>query len=251
MIQKVIILFMLMLCQISFTQEANTLFVEGNQLYQTKKYNEAIEKFHQVEKQQLQSADLYYNLANAYYRTNQVAPAIYYYEKALQLAPNNSDIQKNIGFAKRMTIDNIEPLPTTIFQKLSRNFIQKLHYNSWAYVAVFLAFLFAVLFLVYHFSDTSIRKRLYFITGIISLLLMIISVVFAFHTFKVAGNKKEAIIFSQQTSIKSAPILSSDNVFELHEGTKVIVLEGIDNWKKIKIVDGQVGWIVSSELKEL
>jgi tetratricopeptide (TPR) repeat protein len=240
-----------MITQITFSQNANALFVDGNKLYQAEKYNEAIEKFRQVENQKVQSADLYYNLANAYYRTNQVANAVYYYEKAIQLAPNNKDMQNNLGFAMRMTIDNIEPLPTTIFQKLSRNFIQKLHYNSWAYVAVFLAFLFAILFLVYHFSNSSSRKRLYFITGIISLLFMLISVAFAFHTFKVTTNKKEAIIFAQQTSIKSAPILSSENVFELHEGTKVTILESVDNWKKIKISDGQIGWIISSELKEL
>ncbi len=242
---------LLLITHFSYAQEANTLFVDGNKLYQQEKYNQAIEKYIQVEKQNLLSPDLFYNLANAYYKTNQVAPAIYYYEKATQLAPNNKDIAVNLGFAKRMTIDNIEALPTTIFQKLSRNFIQQLSYNSWAYVAVFLAFLFALLFLLYHFSDGSIKKRTYFMGGTLSLILAGLSLLFAYHNYKVTANKKEAIVFVQQTQIKNAPMLSSENVFELHEGTKVNVLESVDNWKKIKIADGQTGWIIGSELREL
>ena len=241
---------MLLITLFSFAQEANTLFVDGNKLYQEEKYNEAIEKFHQVEKQALESADLFYNLANAYYKTNQVAPAIYYYEKALQLAPNSKDIAVNLDFAKQMTIDNIEPLPTSILQKISKTVIQKLDYNSWAYLTIFLLFLFAFLFLIYRFSNSSTKKRLYFMIGTLSLVFTLISLVFAFHTYKVSNAKKEAIIFVQQTQIKNAPMLSSESIFELHEGTKVTVLEHVDNWKKIKIADGQTGWIIGSELKE-
>ncbi len=237
--------------QFTFSQKANKLFVEGNKLYQESKFNDAIDKYINVEKQGLYSADLYYNLANAYYKTNQVAPAIYYYEKAKQLAPNDKDIKVNLAFAKRMTLDNIEPLPKTIFQKISESVLQKITSDNWAYIAVFFAFLFAFLFLQYHFSSKSIKKRFYFVTSILSILFMLFGVIFAIHTYKVSKNKKEAIIFSEQTSIKNAPILSSETVFELHEGTKVNVLESVDNWKKIKIADGQTGWIVSSELKEL
>jgi len=242
---------MLLVTLFSFAQEANVLFVDGNELYQQEKYNEAIEKFHKVEKQAVTSADLYYNLANAYYKINKVAPAIYYYEKALQLAPNDKDIAVNLNFAQQMTIDNIEELPTSIGQKISRNIIQKLHYNSWAFLAVFLSILFAFLFLIYHFSDNTTKKRLYFITGTLSFILMLVSVLFAFNTYKITSHKKEAIVFAQQTQIKNAPMLSSESVFELHEGTKVTVLETVDNWTKIRIANGQVGWIIDSELKVL
>ena len=245
------ILILLFLSINSFSQDANSFFVEGNKLYQQEKYQEAIDNYLKVEKQGKQSADLYYNLANAYYKSNKVAPAIYYYEKALQLAPNNKDIQVNLGFAKRMTLDNIEDLPTTLLQKLSKSTIEKLSYNSWAYVAVFLSFLFALLFLLYHFSDGTTKKRLYFITATTSFILILLSVFFAFHTYTKSKNKKEAIIFAQQTEVKNAPTLSGDTVFQLHEGTKVSVLETKDNWQKIKLSDGQTGWIIASELKEL
>jgi tetratricopeptide (TPR) repeat protein len=235
----------------TYAQDTNTLFVDANKLYQQEKFNEAIELYHKIENLKEVSAEMYYNLANAYYKTNKVAPSIYYFEKALQLNPNNKDIKFNLGFAKRMTIDNIEKMPTTLFQKLSQNIIQKLTYNSWAYIAVFFMFLFATLFLMYHFYYSSSKKRLLFVLSNISILGLIICLLFAFHTYKVTGNKKEAIIFAQQTTIKNAPILSSNDVFELHEGTKVQILESVDNWKKIKIADGQTGWIIASELKEL
>lgn len=250
--KKSVLIILLIVTQLTINaQEANSLFVEANKLYQTEKFNEAIELYHKIENQKIISADLYYNLANAYYKTNKVAPSIYYYEKALQLAPNNKDIAFNLGFAKRMTIDNIEKMPTTLFQKLSQNFIQKLTYNSWAYFAILFIVLFAILFLLYHFSYGTTNKRMLFISSILSVLFLIFSLIFAFHTFKVTSNKKEAIIFTQQTSVKNAPMLSGDAVFELHEGTKVQIVESVDNWKKIKIADGQTGWIIANELKEL
>ena len=245
------IILLLFLSIQSFSQDVNTLFVEGNKLYQQEKYQEAIDNYLKVEKQGKRSADFYYNLANAYYKSNKVAPAIYYYEKALQLAPNNKDIKVNLGFAKRMTLDNFEALPTTLLHKISKNTIQKLSYNSWAYVAVFLSFLFAILFLLYHFSDDTTKKRLYFITGTASFILMLFSVFFVFHTYTNATSKQEAIIFAQQTDVKNAPTLSGDTVFQLHEGTKISILETKDNWQKIRLSDGQTGWIIASELKRL
>ena len=245
------IIIVLFLSLSSFSQDANSLFVEGNKLYQQEKYVEAIDQYLNVEKQGKISADLYYNLANAYYKTNKVAPAIYYYEKALQLAPKNKDIKVNLGFAKRMTLDNIEKLPTSVLHKLSINTMQQLSYNSWAYIAVFLSFLFALLFLLYHFSSSTTKKRLYFVTSTFSFIFILLSVFFAFRTYTIAKSNHQAIIFAQQTEVKNAPTLSGDTVFDLHEGTKVNVLDTKDNWKKIQITDGQTGWIVGSELKEL
>ena len=248
-LSQVLILFLISIT--SFSQTANSHFVEGNKLYQQEKYNEAIEQYLKIENAEQHSAEVYYNLANAYYKTNKVAPAILYYEKALKLAPNNKDIKVNLDFAKQMTLDNIEALPITFIQKLSKKTIQKLDYNSWAYIAVLFSFIFAILFLVYHFTDGTTKKRLYFTTGTISFILILFSVFFAFKTFLISNSKHEAIIFSQQTEIKDAPMMSGETIFKLHEGTKVNVLETKDNWKKIKIADGQTGWIVGSEIRLL
>ena len=250
-LKKIIFIITVFTVQIALTQNANSFFVEGNKLYQQQKYNEAIVQYQKIEKLDKHAIDVYYNLANAYYKLNKVAPSIYYYEKALQLSPNNQDVKVNLSFAKKMTLDNIEELPTTFFQKISKKTIQKLDYNSWAYIAVFFSFLFAVLFLIYHFTDKTSKKRFYFITGSLSFVLILLSLVFAFKTFSIDSFKHEAIVFAQQTEVRNAPLMSGDTVFELHEGTKVNVLETKDNWKKIKIGDGQIGWIIASEIKEL
>lgn len=232
-------------------QVPDSLFVEANRSYQQENYTEALGLYQNIEKLDLQSADLYFNMGNIYYKTNQVAPAIYYYEKALKLAPNNKDIQFNLNFANRMILDNIEPLPKSLWQKFMDGVILRFTYEAWAKIAVSLAFLFAILFLMYHFSYSTSKKRIYFITSILSVIFVTTSLFFAYRNKHYVDNNVEAIIFSPLAQVKTAPTSSSDVYFELHEGTKVIILETLDNWKKIKIADGKLGWISTTALKEI
>jgi tetratricopeptide (TPR) repeat protein len=232
-------------------QVPDSLFVEANRSYQQENYTEALGLYQNIEKLDLQSADLYFNMGNIYYKTNQVAPAIYYYEKALKLAPNNKDIQFNLNFANRMILDNIEPLPKSLWQKFMDGVILRFTYETWAKIAVSLAFLFAILFLMYHFSYSTSKKRIYFITSILSVIFVTTSLFFAYSNKHYVDNNVEAIIFSALAQVKTAPTSSSDVYFELHEGTKVVILETLDNWKKIKIADGKLGWINTTALKEI
>lgn len=236
---------------VAFPQTPNDLFSKGNTLYQTGKYTEAIEVYSTIEKQGLISDDLFFNLGNCYYKLNKVAPSIYYFEKALKINPANEDASINLAFAKRMSIDVIEDLPKTFLQRFSVNVIQKLPFDTWAIIAVSASFLAAILFLLYYFSNSSRKKLLYFNTSIFAVFVLAISVFFAFHNYKMVQKDRTAIIFVAKVEIKNAPSTSSEAVFELHEGTKVIVLDELDNWKKIKISDGKVGWIYADDLKEI
>lgn len=250
MMNRIVIIFLIFTTTVSAGQ-ADSVFVKANKLYQQEKYNEALTLYAEIEGNKIQSDGLFYNMANAYYKLNKIAPAIYYYEKALLLNPGNADAKFNLGFAKRMAIDNIEPLPQTFSQKISEGLIQRLTYNNWAWLGVILAFLFAILFLLYHFTYNSGSKRLYFISSLVCAFLALIMISFAYQNYKTVGENRYAIIFAQQSDIKNAPTLSSEVSFELHEGTKVQILESLDNWKKIKIADGKIGWIVADEIKEL
>ncbi len=232
-------------------QDSDSLFVAANKSYQQENYMDALELYQKIEKSDLQSAALYFNMGNIYYKTNQVAPAIYYYEKALKLAPNDKDIEFNLKFANRMILDNIEPLPKSLWQKFMDVVILSFTYETWAKIAVSLAFLFAILFLMYHFSYSTSKKRIYFITSILSVIFVTTSLFFAYRNKHYVDNNIEAIIFSAEAEVKSAPTNSSDVYFELHEGTKVLILETLDNWKKIKIADGKMGWINTTALKEI
>ncbi len=249
--KKITILVFLISSSILSAQSADSLFVEANKLYQQEKYVEALSLYKQINEGNVESDDLYFNMANAYYKTNKIAPAVYYFEKALLLNPNHTDAAYNLTFARRMGIDNIEALPKSIGQKFMDNIILKLTYNDWAYIAVICSFLFALLFLMYHFSYSSGRKRFYFITSILSAIFIVVTVLFAYSNFDYTKNYKTAIVFAEQTDVKSAPTNSGEIDFELHEGTKVQLLERLDDWRKIKIADGKIGWVAAADIKEL
>lgn len=236
---------------ISFAQTSSELFSKANTFYKNGLYSKATELYLNIEKSGLESEELFFNLGNSYYKLNKVAPSIYYYEKTLKLNPMHLDAANNLAFAKRMTIDIIEDLPKTFLQRFSSNVIQKLTYNTWAIIAVTASFLTAILFLLYYFSETPKRKIFYFNTTIFAVFAMTVTVIFAYSNYETTQKSSYAIIFSLKSEIKNAPSLDGEVVFELHEGTKVTVLDELSNWKKIKIADGKTGWINAADIKEI
>ena len=172
--KKNLILLLLLSCQL-FSQNTEELFKEGNKQYKLSNYSEAISSYKEIEALGLTSSELYYNLGNCYYKLNQVAASIFNYEKALLLDPLNEDAQTNLIFAKRLTVENIEEIPLTIFQKLDATIIKKLSYNEWAFSAVTFSILGSLFFLLFYFSFTPSKKRLFFITSSISFLLLLVT----------------------------------------------------------------------------
>jgi len=244
------------LCIFSVTlfvaQTSNTnLFDQANQSYKDGKYQEAIKLYQEIEAKDSVSSTLFFNLANSYYKLNNVASTIYYYEKALILNPLNTDASNNLEFARRMTIDNIEELPKTFLQRLEINYIQKFSYNQWAKFAIGFSILFAILFLLFFFANASNKKRVYFLTSVISFVFLSITTTISYNQYNKAQNKKYGIIFAPKVVVKNAPTINSDEVFTLHEGTKITILDAVDNWKKIILADGKIGWISAENLKEL
>lgn len=229
----------------------NALFEKGNTLYNQGKYTQAIDAYSSILDTQNHSAAIYFNLANAHYKLNNIAPSIYYYEKALQLAPNDADIKNNLSFAKNMTIDAIDALPVTGFAKLGKKITHAFTFDGWAKLSILFVFLFVILFLTYHFLQTTIKKRVAFIGSNLALLLMVVTLLLAFNKYGLDKKDKPAIIFAQESKVKSEPNKRSEAAFILHEGTKVQVLDTIKDWKKIKLIDGKTGWVIASDIKTL
>lgn len=249
--RNLIIIVLLFVSTISLAQSSNDIFNNANSLYKEGKYEEAIKLYEQIESENLVSSELYYNLGNSYYKLNKVAPTIYNLEKALKIDPLNEDAQNNLIIAKRLTLDRIEALPKTVLQKFNENYLQKFTYNTWAVITVVLSFIASILFLLFYFAYTPTKKRIYFTTSIVSFLLLIVSITITYTQYSQSKSKVEAIIFAEETSVNNEPTSGSDEVFTLHEGTKVNILDTVDNWKKIKLIDGKIGWIESENLKEL
>lgn len=228
-----------------------TFFQQANGLYNEGKYAEAINKYEAILRSKNQSAELYFNLGNAHYKLNNIAPSIYFFEKALQLAPNDADIKHNLAFAKNMTIDAIGVVPESGLIKILNNATNVFTFDTWAKAAIALVFCFVVLFLIYYFAYSSLRKRLAFLGSIMALILMCVALLFAFHKFNLDKKDKPAIVFAQESKVKNEPNSRSEESFKLHEGTKVQVLDTVKNWKKIKLADGKTGWISSEDIKPL
>ncbi|NAS31119.1 tetratricopeptide repeat protein [Flavobacteriaceae bacterium R38] len=249
--KKLIFAIILLFSSFNFAQDNEALFEEANKLYNEGDYEGAIERYEKIVAKGQHSAAIYYNLGNAHYKLNNVAPTIYFYEKALLLSPNDEDINNNISFARNMTLDDIEVLPQTGFNKLIEKSIGKLSYDTWAILSILFIILFVITFLLYYFSFKQQIKRLYFILSALSILICVFSVVFAFQEYNSIQKDRPAIIFAVESDVKSEPNERSENVFLLHEGTKVNVLEELNDWKKIKLLDGKIGWIPQDDLKEL
>lgn len=228
----------------------NDLFEGGNSAYAEGNYQEAIEKYRSILDQGQTAPAVHFNLANAHYKLNHVASSIFHYEKALQLAPGDEDIRNNLAFAQNMTIDDIEAVPQTGFSAI---FEEKavLEISEWAWIGIFFMFLFVGCFLGYFFSRRPIVKRIMFIAGLFFLLLGVAAVAVGYTKQDIQENRSFAIIFSEEAEVKSEPNSRSPEVFSLHEGTKVRILEDIEGWSKIRIQNGNQGWMEADHFKRL
>lgn len=226
-------------------------FEKGNVLYQKGNYSEAIAAYESVLQTKKESAALYFNLGNCHYKLNQVAPAVYNFEKALVLSPNDNDIKNNLKFAQKMTVDEIKEMPKVGFAKMLRDFTRVFHYDIWAWISVCFSGLFLVFFISYYFSQTTLSKRIFFIGMFVVVFLILIGVSAALFEKNNDQNEKPAVVFAELTSVKSEPKNSGSDVVVLHEGTTVFVQETLDDWKKIQLTDGTDGWIQSNAIKEV
>lgn len=228
-----------------------TFFKRGNDLYNQGKYQEAITMYQKVIDQNKHSAELYFNLGNAHYKLNNIAPSVYNFEKALVLAPNDKDIKNNMAFTHKMMIDAIDVVPEVGFNKMFKSAVNTYTFDGWAKLSVGLAVGFGIIFLLYYFASNTTQKRLAFIASFLCLFLAIASLTFAFKKSELDNSDKPAIVFARESLVKSDPNTASSDLFRLHEGTKVQILETFDSWKKIKLTDGKIGWIPSEDIKPI
>jgi len=238
----------LLIFQVSLAQ---TAFEQGNKYYEKENYEAAITNYQSVLNSGKQSAELYFNLANCYYKLHKVAPAIYNYEKALLLNPNDTEIKTNLEFARKMAIDDIKVIPKVGFNKLIQDFTAKYYYDAWALITVIFAFLFLLFFVGYYFSQKTFFKRIFFFGMFLWLVGIGLSAASGFYEKSRMDNERPAIVFAETASVKSEPKSTATDIFVLHEGTKVYILESIANWKKVELTDETTGWIEESAIKEI
>lgn len=231
--------------------QSEVLFQKATEAYNKGEYQKAVGFYNGILENGKHSAELYFNLGNCHYKLDEIGPSIYYYEKALLLQPNDQEIKNNLSFAQNMRLDAIEEMPKTAMNRLHDSVVLALTPDYWGYLAVAMMLLFVLGFIIYYILFSATQKRIAFIAANTALFISIFSVVMGYLGNRYQKSKNPAIVFEREVVITSEPNERSEKVFALHEGTKVNVLESLENWSKIKIADGQTGWMPSESLKLL
>lgn len=232
-----------------FTSLAAATKAEADSAYVRGEYQQAINDYEALLKQGA-SADLYYNLGNAYYRTENIPQAILNYERALLLSPGDRDIRFNLQIARSKTFDKIVPESEMFFVTWYRSLVSIMSVDGWARTALIALGLTIILLLVYLFSDKLWLRKVGFFGGVALLLVFFAGNLFAWQQKQDLLNRKGAIIFAPAVTVKSTPAVNGTDLFILHEGTKVTITDGsMKDWKEIRIADGKEGWIETKQIK--
>jgi len=232
-------------------EQAQDLFKQANENYRQGSFDLAVNAYQSIEDSGWVSSELYMNIGNSFYRQNQLAPSIYYFEKAVLLDPNNKQAKSNLVLANRGKIDDINELPQSALQKLDKQYLKVISPDQWAWTSVGLSLFFGLSFLLFHFAIRPSKRRLYFVSSLLSAVLLFMVVLISFKEYDDQQKDRAAIVFADQVEVTNAPTKNAQVDFNLHEGTKVLVLDQVDRWKKISIADGSTGWIPAASIKEL
>ena len=237
------IILLLFLNSLLFSQNYDAKFEKANKLYNSEKYESAIKIYEELLTQDIKSSQLYYNLANSYYRNDQIGLAILNYNKALKLEPNFEDAEFNLEVAKLKTIDKFEEVPTFFLDDLSISISRMFNERQWTIVNIVICvglFGFIALFRLTKSANTK-RQILILIFG--SIFLFLFSSYFGYKQYKYESTLTNGVISSASTYIKSSPDANSKDLIILHEGTSFELLDKVGDWVELKLSDGNKGWV--------
>ena len=219
--------------------------------YAKKNYTQAIADYQELLKDGV-SADIYYNLGNAYYRTDNITQALLAYERAHLLSPGDADIRFNLEMARSKTIDKITPQSEMFFVTWYKALVNLMSVDGWAYTACLslLIAIIAMLFYLFHGNDKVRAGGFY--ASITFIVIFILANIFAFEQRDLLINRTGAIITSPAVTVKNGPSANAGSAFVIHEGTRVDIIDkSLANWRSIRLADGREGWVTTKQLEEI
>ena len=231
-------------------KDLDSLWTAGVQAYTDGKFADASTAWTSIEESGQKSAKLYYNLGNAWFKQGNYPKAILNYERALRLDPSYSDARYNLEFTSNFVQDKIEPVPEFILKSVARKVCYVMGSNAWA--VIFLVLLAAALMmgLLFLLGSSVGKRRAGFYCGIVLLLLSAGALSFSIWQKSDSVKTDTAIVMSPVSSVKSSPSSgSSKDLFVIHEGTKVTILDEVGSWKNISLADGRQGWLPAADLE--
>ena len=225
-------------------QNADDEYAKGN-------YQQAIKDYQDILKTGV-SSEIYYNLGNAYYRTDNITQALLAYERALQLSPGDNDIRFNLQYARSKTIDKITPETEMFFVTWYHSLVNFTSVDRWANTAIFSIVMALLLILVFLFAPQMWARKSGFYGSAAFLLLFAFANLFAFQQKHELETKQGAIVIAPTVNVKKTPAASGTDVFVIHEGTRVDITDrGMKQWRGIKLADGREGWLKTSQIEEI
>lgn len=225
-------------------QNADVEYAKGN-------YQQAIKDYQEILKTGV-SSEIYYNLGNAYYRTDNITQALLAYERALQLSPGDNDIRFNLQYARSKTIDKITPETEMFFVTWYNSLVNFTSVDRWANTAIISIVMALLLILVFLFAPQMWARKSGFYGSAVFLLLFALANLFAFQQKHELETKQGAIVIAPTVNVKKTPAASGTDVFVIHEGTRVDITDrGMKQWRGIKLADGREGWLKTSQIEEI
>jgi tetratricopeptide (TPR) repeat protein len=228
------------------------LLKEGNRQYLDGQYELAAQTYQSIVDSGYASAELYFNLGNACYKSHDITMALVNYERAHILKPRDKDIEHNLEVAREFVTDRIEVLPEFFLTRAYVGFVKTFDADIWAFISLTTFVLALSLLLIYFFSKRIGIRRLAFWTGILLVLVSLSTLLFAYQQNRFTTRHNQALIITPSVTIKSSPDeTSGTDLFLLHEGTKVTVDDELGDWREVVLSDGNRGWLKESDLIRL
>ena len=244
------ILYFILIPQLSAT-DAQQVFQEANQAYTSGNYALAVEKYEAILKENVFSKELYYNLGNSYYRLNQTGKTILNYERALRMAPSDSDIQQNLALARSRIVEDIEPISNVFIVRWWHLLRGYLSADGWSMLALFFLWVGIAGLAFWLLSSERTLKKRGFIVGAILIPLSVLPFLLANNAKNEANSSKYAIIIARETPFRTSPDANAAPTSMLHEGIKVEILDKISNLIKSRLPNGEEGWIEETAVEKI
>lgn len=233
------------------TTDAEALWDMANTAYNEGNFEKAAATYEQILSQNLHSAALYYNLANAYFKQGELGKALLNYNRASRIAPGDEDIRHNQEYAEKMTKDSIEKIPEFFLITWLRSVRGAMSCTAWTVLSIVMLAVALVMALLYLLAQRMSLRKVGFYTMAVALLLFVATSIFAISERNQLVGRSEAIVMSTAASVKSSPDRSATELFVLHEGTKVSIGATTDGWAEVRIADGRKGWIEDKRIERI
>ena len=251
----VMIMFMLAVPSVMTAQEdsfVDSLWNSANNAYVEGLWEDAISGYDMIAGLGLESAALYCNTGNAYFKSGNISKAILNYERALKLDPSYEDARYNLELSNNMIQDRIDPVPDFILKVWAKDLCWLMDSDGWAVAFIIMFALMLAMILLFVLSPSVAGRRTGFFTGIVFLLLAVMSLSFSLWQKNDYMKADKAIVMRPVSSVKSSPSSeASQDLFVLHEGTKVDILDQVGSWSNIELADGRQGWIRTFDIEKI